>query len=171
MGFIKLDRGILNSSVWVDRDVRDVFVTALLMARVHELREDTPQLDARTMEPTGWEIPTGWYGFVEAAGVGIIRNAGVDRETGIAALERMGAPERESLASAFEGRRMVRINGGYIILNFMRYLEKDHGSAERQRRYRERKRLREAVARQPSGFTEEEIRLGRMAIRERADEP
>jgi len=66
---------------------------------------------------------------------------------------------------------MVRINGGYIILNFMRYLEKDHGSAERQRRYRERKRLREAVARQPSGFTEEEIRLGRMAIRERADEP
>ena len=34
---------------------------------------------------------------------------------------------------------MVRVNGGFIVLNFMRYRDHDHTAAERQRRLRNRK--------------------------------
>ena len=41
---------------------------------------------------------------------------------------------------------MIRVDGGYLIMNYMAYREKDHTTAERSRRYRERKRTRHAVA-------------------------
>lgn len=139
-GFVKIDRGILNSTVWFNRDVRDVFLTALLMAELHELREPAPQLDVRTMEETGWVVPRGWYGMVPAAGIGIVSRAGVQLEAGTAALESMGHPEPDSRSGEFEGRRLVRVNGGYLVLNYPKYLERDYTNAERQRRWRERKK-------------------------------
>jgi len=170
MAFVKLDTGILNSSVWVDLDARNVFLTALLMATPYEVCEELPQLSVDTMEPTGWKVPPGWYGLAEAAGVGIVRQAGVDQVRGLEALARMGEPEKWSRSQEFGGRRIVRVNGGFIVLNFMHYRDKDHGAADRQRRYRERKRHHVAPGMTSAAFTEEELRLGRMAIRERPDE-
>ena len=140
MAFVKLDCGILNSSVWAESVLRDVFLTALLMAEPYVTETPLPQLHVRTMDPTGWVVPPGWYGFVPAAGIGIIRRAlVVDVEAGIMALEHLGATEVESRSQAFEGRRLVRVDGGYIALNFDKYRERDLSGAERQRRYRMRK--------------------------------
>lgn len=141
MPYLKLDTGILDSTLWLDRSAREVFITSLLMARPHELAEPTPQLEVRSLAETGFVVPPGEYGFVRAAGVGIIRRAGLDdTEAGLAALERLGAPEADSRSSEFEGRRLVRVDGGYVVLNFMRYRERDYTAAARAKRYREKQR-------------------------------
>jgi hypothetical protein len=62
----------------------------------------------------------------------------MDMEEGLSALERLGSQDKESRSHAFEGRRLVRVDGGYIVLNFQVYRERDHTSADRSRRYRER---------------------------------
>jgi hypothetical protein len=140
MAFVKLDAGILNSTIWVLRPDLELFITALLMATPVQLEQPTPTLKIRVLEADSFVIPPGWYGFVEAAGPGIINRAHVALETGLQALERLASPEPESRSQEFEGRRMVRINGGYIVLNFMRYRDKDHTAAERQRRLRARRK-------------------------------
>ncbi len=131
---------MLDSTIWPDCDARTVFITALLMAVPMEVESPMEQLHIRSLEPTGWLVPPEWYGWVAAAGSGIVRRSGIEEQSGLDALERLGAPDLESRSSAFEGRRMVRVNGGFIILNFMRHRERDHTAAERQRRYRERLR-------------------------------
>lgn len=142
MAFVKLDCAMLNSSIWPDKDSRDIFITALLMAEPRELLEPIKQMNVIDLYDTGWEVPAGWYGFVEAAGPGIAARAGVDWTRAALALTRLGNPEPESRSQAFGGRRMVRVDGGYIILNFIAYREKDYGAAERMRRFRERQKLR-----------------------------
>lgn len=140
MPFVKLDCGILNSTLWVDRSRREVFITALLMAQPVELREPTPALHPDRIEPTGFVVPAGWYGFVAAAGPGIIRMAMCDQAEGLAALAELGSPDPESRTPGHEGRRMVRVDGGYIVLNYMKYREKDNTAAIRAKRYREQKK-------------------------------
>lgn len=139
MAFVKLDCGILDSTLWADRDAKDLFITALLMAVPHELMVPAEQIQVRTLEKTGFVVPAGWYGLVRAAGQGIVRRHGMELEAGLAALERLGAPELDSRTPDFEGRRMVRVDGGYIILNFAAYRAKDHTAKERSKRYREKK--------------------------------
>lgn len=146
MAFVKLDCGILHSTLWHQPAARSVFVTALLMAKPHKLAEDTPQLEVRSLTPTGWVIPAGWYGLIEASGIGIVHQAVVEAEAGLAALEQMSSPEPESRSQDFDGRRLARISGGYIVLNFDRYREKDHTSATRAAEYRDRKRNASRVA-------------------------
>lgn len=146
MAFVKLDCGILHSTLWHQPAARSVFVTALLMAKPHKLAEDTPQLEVRSLTPTGWTIPAGWYGLIEASGIGIVHQAVVEAEAGLASLEQMSAPEPESRSQDFDGRRLARISGGYIVLNFDRYREKDHTSATRAAEYRDRKRNASRVA-------------------------
>ena len=138
MAFVKLDCGMLDSTIWIDRDARELFITALLMAEPRELVEPAKQIEVRTLNETGFIVPPGWYGFVPAAGIGIIRRAGMEPEKGFAALERLGNPEKDSRTPDFEGRRLVRIDGGYLALNFDKYRQKDYTSAARSRRYRER---------------------------------
>lgn len=140
MAFVKLDTGILNSTLWIEREQREIFITALLMAEPREYTEPVPQIKVGELEWTGFEAPPGWYGYVPAASFGIINRAGVDREAGMEALRRLGEPEAESRSKEFGGRRMIRMDGGFIILNYMKYRDKDHTAAERQRRLRERKR-------------------------------
>ena len=143
MPYVKLDCGMLNSTLWIDREARELFITALLLAYPQEFTEPIQQIHVDSLEHTGWSAPPGWYGFVPAAGVGLIFRSGVDnRATGIEALRRLGEPESDSRSQEFEGRRMIRVNGGYLVLKYMDYRDKDHTSADRQRRYRERKRLR-----------------------------
>jgi len=138
MAFVKLDCGILNSTLWIDREAREAFITALLMAVPREFPDPQPQLCVRSLEHSGWEIPSGWYGFVPAAGIGIINAAKVEREAGLSALERLGDIDPESRSQAFEGRRLVRVEGGYLVLNYMPYRERDYTNADRVKRYRER---------------------------------
>lgn len=139
MAFVKLDCGMLDSTIWIDRDARELFITALLMAEPIEIREPIPALETRTLNQTGFIVPAGWYGFIPAAGSGIVRRAGMDAERGLSALERLAQPETESRSQAFEGRRLVRVDGGYLALNYDKYRQKDHTAAERSARYRERK--------------------------------
>lgn len=140
MAFVKLDCGILDSTLWVDRGAREVFLTALLMATPREVIEPLRTLAVRTMDPEPFEVPAGWYGFVEAAGPGIVNRAGLPLEDGMAALERLAAPDLQSRSPEFEGRRLVRVSGGFVVLNFMKYRDRDHSAAERSRRYRNRKK-------------------------------
>lgn len=140
MAFVKLDCGLLDSTLWIDREAREVFITALLMASPYELKEPTPQIKVRELDHTGFNVPAGWYGFVPAAGTGIVRRSGLEPEAGLNALERLGDPDTESRTPDFDGRRLVRVDGGYLVLNFIRYREKDATTADRSKRYRERKR-------------------------------
>lgn len=142
MPFVKLDTGILDSTLWVERECREVFITALLMAEPFELLEPTSQISVRSLQETGFIIPAGWYGFVHAAGPGIVRRALVEQEQGLIALERLGSPDPGSRSKEFEGRRLVRVDGGYLVLNFIAYREKDASNADRQRRWRERQKLK-----------------------------
>lgn len=139
MAFVKLDTGILDSTLWMDREARECFVTALLMAVPQEFEAPIQQIEVRSLSHTDFAAPAGWYGFVPAAGIAIVRRAGIaEIERGFAALERLGAPEVESRSPEFDGRRLIRIDGGYLVLNYMKYRDRDYTGAERARRYRER---------------------------------
>lgn len=146
MPYVKLDCDMLASTTWLDREAREMFLTALLMAQPYEAREPQAQLEIRSLEPTGWSVPIGWYGFVHAASSGIIHMAGADRDNGLYALDRLGAPEPDSRSQKYEGRRLVRVDGGFIVLNYMKFREKDYTTAERSRRYREKKRAEQQSA-------------------------
>lgn len=138
MAYVKLDTGILNSTLWVDRECREVFITALLMAEPVEATESLATYEVRSLDKTPFVVPAGWYGIVRAAGVGIVRFAMTDPDAGMAALERLAAKDPESRSQDFEGRRLVRVDGGFIVLNYFKYRDRDHTSATRSKRYRDR---------------------------------
>jgi len=140
MPFVKLDTRILQSTLWFERDARELFITALLMAEPRELQEMTPQLKVDSLEHTGFSVPPGWYGFVPAAGIGIIRQAAMDRESGMKALAELGNPDIESRSKDFEGRRLVRVDGGFVVLNFVKYRDRDTTTAVRSKRWRQRQK-------------------------------
>jgi hypothetical protein len=139
MAYLKLDKEIVTSSLWIDSDVALLFITALLLARLREFSEPMPQLRVDALEETGYVVPPGRYGYLSVAGSGLIRAAAMPQDRGMVALKALGEPDQDSRSQEHAGRRLVRINGGYIILNFERWQGKDHGTAERQRRFRERK--------------------------------
>jgi len=149
MAFAKIDTRILDSSLWVDRGIRDIFLTALLMGLPYEVTEPMPQLKVDSLEETGFIVLPDWYGFVAAAGPGLIHRALLSEEEGMVALRALGEPDRESRSQEFEGRRLVRVNGGFIILNFMKFRDRDTTNAERQRQFRERQRRKAADAISP----------------------
>jgi len=140
MAFVKLDTNILDSTLWYAKDQRDVFLTALLLAQPREFDSPQRQIEIDSMEETGFEVPAGWYGFVPAAFVGIIDKSKVPLKRGVAALKEMGLPEIGSRSTEYEGRRLIRINGGFLVLNYMKYRDRDHTAAERMQRLRARQR-------------------------------
>jgi hypothetical protein len=144
MPFVKLDCGILDSSLWIDRAQRDVFITALLMAVPLELEEQAQSVRVRSLEHDEHTIPPGRYGFVAASGGGIVRRALVESEEGLTALEKLCAPDPDSRSEDFEGRRLARIDGGYLVLNYFKYRDFDYNAADRMRRLRERRRDEES---------------------------
>lgn len=140
-GFVKLDTGVLNSSLWIERDLRSIFITALVMAEPVELKQPTAQLAVRSLDETGWMVPPGWYGFVPAAGTGIVRRDGMDDiEQGLDLLEKLCSPDPDSRSQKHDGRRMARVDGGYLILNYFDYRDRDYTAADRMRRLRARKK-------------------------------
>jgi hypothetical protein len=145
MPFVKLDTGILDSSLWIDPSARTIFITALLMAEPFELEEAAEQLEIRRLKPTGFIVPPGWYGLARSAGSGIVRRALMDMNEGMAALKVLSSPDEASRSKEYGGRRLVRVNGGFIVLNYIRFREMDHTAAERSRRYRERKKRQQEL--------------------------
>jgi hypothetical protein len=110
--FVKLDCGILDSSLWSESsDTIKVWLTMLAMA--------------------------GPDGVVPATAPGISKEARLPLETVVAALEVFEGPDAHSRTLDHEGRRIKRVDGGYLVLNYGKYREKDHGAAERARNWRE----------------------------------
>jgi hypothetical protein len=110
------------------------------MAVPKEFKTPSPQIAVDSLEHTGWVVPPGKYGFVSAAGPGIVHQALVDRPAGMAALKMLGEPDTESRSQAFDGRRLIRVDHGFIVLNYQRFRDNDGTAAERNARYRERLR-------------------------------
>src|SRR3990167_2571685 len=141
MPFVKLDCGILDSSLWLARPAREIFITALLMAEPYETDVPLPQLAGDNLEPTGWVVPPGWYGFIAASGPGIVSRAGLTvDDVSILALIDLGSPDPYSRSTKHDGRRLVRVAGGFITLNYDVFRTRDYSAAERQRRYRSEER-------------------------------
>jgi hypothetical protein len=146
VSFVKLDTGILDSTLWAARPQLEIFLAALLKAKPRKFEHPISEIAPDSTEPTGYVVPADWYGFVESSGPGLVRAALLERATGDAfnegmkALASLAQPEAESRSAVFEGRRMIRVDRGYVILNYMRYRDFDHGAAERMRVFRERKK-------------------------------
>jgi hypothetical protein len=148
MPFVKLDIGILDSSLRVEPEQRIIFITALCMALPYWLPEPAEELETESIEKTGFIVPPGWYGIVRASSWGIIGRTwphdkpDIPIEQLMRDLKELSLPDPWSRSDEFEGRRMVRISGGFLILNFSKYREMDRTAAERAKRYRENKASR-----------------------------
>jgi len=113
MAFVKLDTGILDSSLWVeDAATRIVFITMLAMS-----------------DPEG---------LCAATAPGIARRANLPLGQVRKALAELEGPDPESRTLDHEGRRIERVDGGYMIFNYAKYRAKDHTATARKRRQRER---------------------------------
>lgn len=115
MPFVKLDCGIIHSSLWAeDSDTKICWITLLLLA------------DAT--------------GFVRAAASAIAREAGISAAAGRRALDLFSSPDDESRTPDNQGKRIEKVEGGYRVLNYEKYRERDYTNAERQKRYREKQK-------------------------------
>lgn len=115
-GFAKIYQTILRSSIWLEAPTtRIVWITMLVLADKH--------------------------GFVRASVGGLAHQAGVTRDECVAALETLSAPDPDSQTPDNDGRRVERIEGGWVVLNHHKYremrTEKQVKSAERSKQYRE----------------------------------
>lgn len=115
MPFVKLDTGILDSSLWSEpAQTCKCWITLLAMA------------DAA--------------GFVSSTAPGIARRANLGLADTEKALEIFESPDAHSRSLNAEGRRIKRVDGGYQIVNYDKYRERDYTAAERQKRWRERQK-------------------------------
>ena len=109
MPYVKLDCGILDSTIWLhDAETRVCWITLLAMA------------DAG--------------GMIEATAPGIAHRACLSIEATRKALLIFESPDPDSKTG--DGRRIERIDGGYLVINYDKYRHKDHTAAERKRRQR-----------------------------------
>ena len=107
-GFTKLFSSIIFSSVWSEDDrTRIVWITMLALA------------DAD--------------GFVCAALPGIANSARVPLEETAKAIKRLEAPDPHSRSSDHDGRRIEKIDGGWLVLNYRMY--RDRARTEKRKSY------------------------------------
>lgn len=139
MAWIKLDKSIMASSVWRPRELRTTWVTMLLMAE--PITNDKPSQAYHPVsgEPT-WVVPPGRYGIVHASSDGIAGSDGLSVEECDGYLVMLSEPEKRSRTQAHGGRRIARIDGGFLILNYAKYRDAQETSIERVRRWRERQK-------------------------------
>lgn len=117
-GYTKLFGSILASTIWREDDkTRIVWITMLAMSN----RE----------------------GVCEASVPGLADFARVSVDDCRAALEKLMAPDPDSRSQEHEGRRIAKIDGGWVILNHRKYREKMN--ADERREYN---RLKQAEWRQ-----------------------
>lgn len=114
MPFVKLDCGILDSSLWAEPPaVRLTFLTMLAMAESD--------------------------GLCRATAPGIARRGNLPQPDVEQALKVLSGPDPHSRDNT-DGRRIERVAGGYHILNYLGYREYDYGAAERMRALRARRK-------------------------------
>ena len=114
-GFTKLFQSILTSSVWSeDNETRIVWITMLALADQN--------------------------GSVSATIPGLSRLAGVPIPAVEAALAKFQAPDPYSRTPDHEGRRVVKVEGGWRLINYPKYR---HARDDEARRLYERERKRE----------------------------
>jgi hypothetical protein len=107
MGFTKLDSGIIHSSVWGESaDIRIVWITMLAMC-------DSD-------------------GFVATSVPGLQRAANVSKEQFDNAIKILESPDKYSRTTANEGRRIEKCEGGWIILNYKLYRDRDRENNRRE---------------------------------------
>src|ERR1700742_2623836 len=111
-GFTKLFSEIVTSSIWGEDDkTRIVWVTMLALA--------------------------GPDGIVRAAVPGLANAARVSLEDCERALDKFQQPDKYSRSQGFEGRRISRVEGGYLLLNYDHY--RNTLDKERRKEYKARK--------------------------------
>jgi uncharacterized phage protein (TIGR02220 family) len=116
MPFVKLDCKILDKSIWRESaETCKVWITLLAMA----------DLD----------------GLVEASIDGISDRAKISLIETELAVNKFMAPDPHSTNPANEGRRIERVIGGFQVLNYEVYRQKDHTAAARMRKHREALRV------------------------------
>lgn len=148
MPFVKLDCDILDSSLWLFDPERILFLTALCMAVPMEVDKPLRQIPVGSEELNDdFTVPPGWYGFVRASPLALIQRARVAEnkeriDAAIEALIALGDIDPDSRSKDFDGRRLVRVDGGFIVLNLMKHRDHDYKNAERQRRWRQREKER-----------------------------
>lgn len=116
--YVKIFEDILDSSIWEENlATRIVWLTMLIMADEE--------------------------GVVRASTSGIRRRAVVSAEDLKVALEILSSPDIDSKNQEYAGRRIEKIDGGWLVLNYKTYREirtkKQLADAERQRRHRANK--------------------------------
>jgi hypothetical protein len=120
-GYVKLACSILDSSLWIlATDIRIVFITILAMCNSE--------------------------GLCEATAPGIARRANLPLAAVRRALRKLEDPDPDDKSGVAEGRRLERVSGGYRVINYLAYRDRDYGAAARARRYRERRRARDRKA-------------------------
>ncbi len=113
MPFVKLDTGILDSSLWSEpAQTCKCWVTLLAM-----------------MDATG---------LVRSTAPGIAKRAHLTLKQTTKALETFSGPDENSRSLNDEGRRIKRVDGGYQVINSEKYRKYDYTAAERMKRHRER---------------------------------
>lgn len=96
MTFAKLDGKIIHSSLWSEKyHVRIVFLTMLA------LKDDV--------------------GFVASSGSGIQRASNVTVEECFEAIKILESPDKDSMTEDDDGRRIEKIEGGWVVLNHEKY--------------------------------------------------
>lgn len=115
--FVKLYGSILDSSVWAtSAECRLLWVTMLAMADEN--------------------------GIVRSSVAGLAHRARISREGCEAGLELLQAPDADSVTPDYDGRRVERVEGGWLVLNARKYrdlrTDSQAKAAERVRRFRER---------------------------------
>jgi len=115
--YVKLFGTILQSSIWSeDPATRLVWITLLTLA------------DGE--------------GYVRSSTSGLARTANVPIKDTERALVILESPDKESGTQEFDGKRIEAVEGGWFLLNYMKYREirtrEQLANAARQKRYRER---------------------------------
>lgn len=117
-GYSKLDCGIVDSSLWEQpHDVLRVWIAML--------------------------AKTDASGYVRVAAPAMARLCHLDRERFNEIIEQFCSPDPESRSTEHEGRRLQRVDGGWLILNYSKYregLKQPDSSAGRMRKLREKKK-------------------------------
>ena len=116
MGFTKLDSGIIDSSIWSEAlATRVVWITFLAKA------------DSK--------------GMVRASCSGMRRASNVNPEEFDSALKSLESPDPDSRSSEHEGRRIEKVEGGWLIFNYAKYRAFSYSGSEeakRKRRWRDK---------------------------------
>jgi hypothetical protein len=106
-GFTKLFHNIITSTVWTeDNETRITWITLLALAD--------------------------YNGMVSGSVPGIAKIAGLSVEATRKALNKFQQPDLDSRSKEHEGRRIETVDGGYKLLNFIKYREKCRGVERRE---------------------------------------